>query len=185
MDDTRIIELFFERSEEALAALADKYGSMCRRLSKGILGSDRDAEECENDTYLALWNSIPPERPRSLAAYVCRVVRNKAIAKYHANSAQKRNSHYDVALDELEGVFASADDTVSACEAIETSREIDEFLRSLETDDRAMFIRRYYCAESVSELAERFGLTPHAVSVRLSRIRARLKKHLTERGITI
>ncbi len=185
LNDTRIIELFFERSEEAIRALSDKYGILCKSVAKNILSSGCDAEECENDVYLAVWNSIPPERPTHLNAYVCRVARNIAIAKYHANSAEKRNSHYDVALDELEAVFASDETVENEFDARLTAKSIDAFLLTIDADLRVMFVRRYYLAESVSEIAERFGLTPHAVSVKLFRVRERLKKHLEREGITV
>ena len=92
MDDSRMIELLFERNEAALAELERKYGAACYSVARNILGNDADAEECVNDSYLGVWNSIPPHRPRQLLPYVCRIVRNLAIKKYHQNTAQKRNS---------------------------------------------------------------------------------------------
>ncbi|MBQ3866058.1 MAG: sigma-70 family RNA polymerase sigma factor, partial [Clostridia bacterium] len=92
MDDEKIIELFFARSEEALDALAQKYGRLLRGVAGNVLADPRDTEECLNDAYLALWNKIPPEKPDPLSAYVCRVVRNLAVKRYHRNTAEKRNS---------------------------------------------------------------------------------------------
>ena len=102
MEDQKIIELFFARSEQAIAQLQNKYGNRCLRVAGNILNNRLDAEECVNDAYLAVWNSIPPQKPNPLLTYVCHIVRNLSIKKYHANSALKRNSHYDIALDELE-----------------------------------------------------------------------------------
>lgn len=102
LEDVKIIELFFARTEQAIAELAAKYGSTCKRIANNILKCEPDAEECVNDTYLAAWNAIPPERPDPLRTYIFRITRNIATAKYHANTALKRNSYYDVALDELE-----------------------------------------------------------------------------------
>lgn len=92
MRDEEIITLFFERSEQAIEALRDKYGVPVRCVARNILGSRQDAEECENDTYLGCWNSIPPHRPDPLKTYVCRIARNFAVTRYHSNTAQKRNS---------------------------------------------------------------------------------------------
>ena len=101
MDDQLIIELFNERSEEAITAISDKYGELCKGISYRILMNRQDAEECVNDAYLVAWNTIPPESPNPLRAYICRVVRNITLKKYRYNTAQKRNSHYDTSLEEL------------------------------------------------------------------------------------
>ncbi|NLE14203.1 MAG: hypothetical protein GX628_11070 [Clostridiales bacterium] len=108
MDDSKIIELFFERSEQAIIELSKKYGSICDRVAYNILNNRSDAEECVNDAYLAVWNAIPPQRPDPLLSYVCRIVRNLALKKYHANTALKRNSMYDVCLDEIVDCFSSS-----------------------------------------------------------------------------
>ena len=101
MTDEEIIDLFFERSEQAISELAEKHGNAVKRVAFNILGDPEDAKECVNDTWLGAWNSIPPQRPSPLRTFVCRIARNLATKKYHANLAQKRNSQYDVALDEL------------------------------------------------------------------------------------
>ena len=101
MEDEKIIALLFQRSEDAIHQLADKYGRTCHSLSYQILQDRRDAEECVNDAYLGVWNSVPPQRPDPLAAYLCRIVRNLSIKRYHANRAAKRNSQYDLALKNL------------------------------------------------------------------------------------
>ena len=107
MTDEEIIRLFFERSEQAIAELSKAHGSAAARVARNILGSERDAEECVNDTYLAVWNAIPPQKPDPLRTFVCKIARNLAATKYHANTAKKRNSRYDAALDELEGCLAA------------------------------------------------------------------------------
>ena len=101
MEDTKIIDLFFLRSETAVTELEQKYGTACKSLAFHILNSKEDAEECVNDAYLALWNNIPPNRPNPLRAYLCQIVRNLSIKKYKANTAKKRNSFYDMSLEEL------------------------------------------------------------------------------------
>lgn len=102
MDDSKIIELFYERSEQAIIELSKKYGTVCTKIAFNILNNTQDTEECVNDAYLGTWNTIPPQNPNPLLSYVCRIVQNLAIKKYHTNTAAKRNSIYDVALDELE-----------------------------------------------------------------------------------
>lgn len=108
LEDSKIIELFFARVEQAIVELSAKYGTVCNRIARNILKNDLDAEECVNDTYLAAWNTIPPQNPDPLRTYIFRIVRNTAIAKYHANTSEKRNSYYDVALEELENCLAAS-----------------------------------------------------------------------------
>ena len=185
MDDSQIIELFFERSEQAIALLSEKYGAFCLRLAEGILSDTRDAEECVNDAYLAVWNRIPPERPDPLVSYLGRIVRNLALKKYHANTAKKRNSRYDVALDEIADCFPAAARVEDEIEAKEAAESIGRFLEALDKDSRILFVRRYWYADGIGDLAARFSLSRHAVSVRLSRIRKALRKHLIKEGISI
>ena len=98
MEDSQIINLFIERSEQAIVELSNKYGRVCKKVSLNILNNPLDAEECVNDAYLGAWNGIPPQKLNPLLSYICRIVRNLSIKKYHANTATKRNSYYDVAL---------------------------------------------------------------------------------------
>lgn len=183
MEDNRIIELFFARSEQAIAELSGKYGSLCRSIARNIIGSERDAEECVNDSWLAVWNTVPPQRPDPLLTYVCRIVRNLAAKRARYNAARKRSSPYDVALDELEDCFPTADDPAKALEAAELSRSIDRFLAELSQNDRVMFVRRYWYGDPPAAVAKHFGTTAHYVSVRLTRIRSRLKQHLIAEGV--
>ena len=185
LEDSEIIELFFERSEQAIMELSKKYGSVCTKIANNILNDRSDAEECVNDAYLGAWESIPPQRPDPLLSYVCRIVRNLAVKRYHSNKAAKRNSTYDVSLDELENCFPASYSVEGEFDAKETARIIDGFLETLEEETRVMFVRRYYYAASIEELAELFQTSKHNVSVRLSRIRAKLKKHLIKEGVYI
>lgn len=185
LDDRRIIELFYERSEQAITELSNKYGSICARVAFNILNNKQDTEECVNDAYLGTWNTIPPQRPGSLLSYVCRIVRNLAIKKYHANTAAKRNSIYDVALDELENCFPSSNSVEDEFNAVETARIIDDFLERLDPENRIMFVRRYWHSDSISDLAELFHTSNHNISVRLSRTRDKLKNHLIKEGVSL
>ena len=107
VDDNQILELFFARSEQAIKELDSKYGKICHKVSYNILNDLQDAEECVNDAYLGAWNAIPPERPNPLLSFLCRIVRNQSIMRYHAKTAMKRNSTYDIALDELENCLSA------------------------------------------------------------------------------
>lgn len=185
MEDEKIIELLFARSEEALAALSEKYGARCRKLAGNILRNGRDAEECVNDAYLAVWNTVPPKRPGSLPSYLCRIVRNRAAARYHANTAKKRNSFYDAALDELEECIPSGKTVEDEISARELARLFDRFLEGLKTEDRVLFVHRYWYSDPVSEIAGRLGMSEGRASVRLFRIREKLKKYLLREGYVI
>ena len=185
LEDSKIIELFFARAEQAIVELSEKYGTVCGRIARNILKNDLDAEECVNDTYLAAWNTIPPQKPNPLRTYIFRIVRNISIARYHANASVKRNSIYDVALDELESCLAAALTVEQEISAEELSLQIDRFLDTLDKENRVMFVRRYWYSDSISDIAEMFQITNHNVSVRLSRTRDKLKTHLKKEGFEI
>ncbi len=185
MDDSKIIELFFKRQEQAIIELSNKYGSVCLKVAFNILNNKQDTEECVSDAYLGAWNTIPPQNPNPLLSYVCRIVRNLAIKKYHANTAAKRNSIYDVALDELENCFPSSVSVEDDFNVIETARIIDEFLATLNQKNRIMFVRRYWHSDSIDDLAKLFQTSNHNISVRLSRTREKLKKYLIKEGVSL
>ena len=181
MDDKRIIRLLFDRSEQALAILARQFGARLLYTARNILGDDRDAEECVSDTYLAIWNTIPPQHPEPLAGFVFKTGRNLALKRLRHNTAQKRNSHYDLSLDELTGVLAggSLDDALSAREL---GQAIDRFLVTLPKDSRVMFLRRYWFGDTVGQIAATLGYSENAVSVRLNRCRSKLRTYLEQEG---
>ena len=138
-----------------------------------------------NDTYLAAWNTIPPQRPNPLKTYICRIVRTIAIAKYHSNTALKRNSYYDVALDELEECLVGSGTVEEELSAKELTTLLDEFLEGLDEGNRKMFVRRYWYGDGVSDISVMFGISANNVAVRLSRVRERLKKFLRKNGVTV
>lgn len=179
MDDYQIIRLFFERSEQAITELSRKYGALCFRIARDILNDHQDAEECVNDAYLGAWNSIPPQSPDPLRAYICRIVRNLALKKLRANTALKRGSQFEVSLEELANCIPdnSLDEQLAVSEL---SAQINTFLSALSRDDRIMFVRRYWFADPLSEIADTFGITEHNASVRLSRLRRKLHQYLKE-----
>lgn len=149
MTDTEIINLFFERSEQAIDELARKHGNAVARVARNILGNEQDTEECVNDTYLGAWNAIPPHRPRPLRTFVCKIARNLATMKYHSNTAEKRNSQYDLALDELEEYLADNSSVEDAYEAKELAEAINGFMATLNYSDRFIFTRRYWYSDPV------------------------------------
>lgn len=185
MEDTQIIQLFFQRSEQGIHALDKKYGRIFRSLSYNILHSDPDAEECVNDAYLGTWNSIPPARPNPLLAFVCKIVRNLSLKRHAYNTAAKRNSAYDVALSELEDCLAAPGSIEAELESKELTQMIQQFLDSLSAENRVIFMRRYWFSDPYSAIAKQVGLSEKNVSVRLSRMRSQLRVFLSERGVLV
>ena len=179
MDDRQIIALFYERSEQAIAELSKKYGDLCFKIAINILNDAQDAEECVNDAYLGTWNSIPPQNPDPLRAYLCRIVRNLALKKLRANTALKRGGQLEVSLSELENCLPdnSFDEHLSAKEL---TAQLNAFLSTLPRDDRVLFLKRYWFSEPLTEIAKTFGITEHNASVRLSRIRKKLHQYLNK-----
>lgn len=185
MEDEKIMELFFQRSEQAIRELDAKYSRMFYNLSYNILNSRQDTEECVNDAYLAAWNAIPPAKPTSLQAYVCKIVRNLSLKLYYRNRAAKRSSAYEIAMQELEP-YLSAPNTVEAeLETKELAGVIERFLQTLSEENCVIFMRRYWFSDTYTQIAGRVGLSEKTVSVRLVRIRGQLKKYLDERQVRL
>lgn len=183
MEDQEILELFFSRSEQAIRELDDKYGTVCHSLSYHILNNRQDAEECVSDAYLGMWNAIPPARPRPLLAYLCKVVRNLSVMRYHANRAAKRNGSFDVALEELEHCLAAQGAVEEHLEEQELIRMIESFLDTLSKENRVILMRRYWFGDSYGEIARRMGISEKNVSVKLTRIRKQIRRYLAEREV--
>ncbi len=178
--DAAIVELYFARDERAIAETAEKYGGACMKVSMGILESRPDAEECVNDTYLETWNSIPPTRPQSLGAYVCRIVRNLSISRLRRRLAAKRGGDVTVSLEELAECIPANEEVRS-----ELPGHISAFLRTLGERERRLFLERYWYMRPVKEIAADWQLTVGAVSSSLYRTREQLRGYLTERGYTV
>lgn len=181
MEDKQILAMLFARAEGAIEALANKFGQQLLRISQNIVGNLSDAEECVSDTYLALWNAIPPAKPSPLAPYVYRTGRNIAINCLHRNAAQKRNSRYDVSLEELSGCLPG-ESMEAVLDARAVGRAIDRYLTGLSAENRYIFVRRYWYGDSVAEIAKALHLRENAVSVRLNRLRSSLKAYLYKEG---
>lgn len=184
MEDQKIIELFFDRSEMAIQALSAKYEKLLYKISFHILQDSEDVAECLNDTYLGVWNAIPPARPNPLSAFVCKITRNLSLKKYRANTAAKRDASMDVSLEELEPCIPtpSAEEEWSAQEL---GRAINRFLHTLDQQNRVIFVRRYWFADSVGDIAGDMRMSENLVSVRLKRVRKQLKKYLEQEGYRV
>lgn len=184
MDDKRIVELFWSRIEGAIDAVKRKYGKLLLQIGLNILNDRQDAEEAENDTYLALWNAIPPARPDPLPPYVCRVGRNSALKRLRGREAQKRNSRYDLCLDELSEILPSGT-LEDMLDGRLLGQAIDTFLSTINKEDRILFVRRYWFGDDIGELARRFAISRSNTSVRLFRIREKLKHFLIKEGFSL
>lgn len=177
--DSDIIELFFQRSEDALTETQNRYELLCRKIAYGILKSNEDTEECLNSSYMSLWNSIPPTRPDSLCAYLCTVVRNAAFEIYNKN----RYRSCEESFEELEWLIADEAAADRLQDGVELSAVLNDFLEKSKPLNRKIFMARYYYNMSVSEIAKRFLMSETAVKTRLSRIRSSLRTYLSERGV--
>ncbi len=181
MEDSLIIDLYFERNERAIAETQTKYGRLCTKIAGGILKRREDAEEAVSSSYVKLWNAIPPKRPESLCGYLCRIVRNTALNVY---DSMKRRS-----CEELYGELADIiPDTRTAddyFDSTEIAGHLNDFLRKSRPKNRDIFTGRYYFNMSVRDIAERMGMSETAVKTRLSRIRADLRDYLMENGISV
>lgn len=184
-EDEKIIELFFNRSEQAIKELDIKYGRLMFKLSHNILNNRQDAEECVNDAYLGVWNTIPPTRPNPLQAYVCKIVRNISLKLYYRKKALKRNSIYETAMQELEAYLPSPDTVETEIESKELAEIIESFLDTLSEENCVVFMRRYWFCNTYAEIAKYVGISEKNVSVRLTRIRKQMKDYLVEREVYI
>lgn len=181
MEDSQIISLLWDRAETALEALRAKFGKRIYATALNILNDRRDAEEAENDTYLAVWNAVPPAHPEPLCAFVYRIGRNTALYILRRRNAQKRSS-YEVCLDELAQVLEGSS-MEEQIDARQLGIAIDRFLGTLSKENRVLFLRRYWFGDDISTLARDTGMRQGTVSVRLHRVREQLKDYLIKEGI--
>lgn len=186
MDDSEIIRLYWNRDEEAIFATAEKYAGYCTSIAKNICESSADAEECVNDTYLAAWNSIPPQKPSVLSAFLGRLARNISLNKYKYNTAAKRGGGaVPAVLDELLEIVSDQEDVEQEVDRRELIDTINHFLSGLPAGKRQIFVRRYWYFESISVISTRFGKSENHVSVLLHRLRKSLREELLERGFSL
>ena len=179
MKDHAILALFHERQEEAITQSRLKYGNYCYRIAHRILSSHEDAEECLNDTLLRAWNNIPPDQPASLGGYLGAITRRLSLDRYRRQHSQKRtNGEPDLALSEIETVFANDHDLDDAIAEAELVKAINAFLKSLPERERTIMVCRYFHLYSVTDIAKRYQMKEKAVYALLSRTLAKLKKYL-------
>lgn len=183
--DQKIIELFFHRSDEAIQELDHKYGKICHTLSFNIVNSRQDAEECVNDAYLGAWNAIPPAQPDPLLPYIVKIVRNISLKRYWKKETAKRSGRYTIALEEIEACIADQKTVEDEIDALELAHIIEAFLDTLSRENRIIFMRRYWFSDSYQSIAKFVGLSEKNISVRLARIREKMKQYLRERGVLL
>lgn len=176
-----ILKLLLARSEKAFDAMAARFGPRLLATAMNILGDREDAEETVSDTYLAVWNAVPPQKPDPVDPFVYRVGRNLALKRLRQETARKRCSRYDLSLEELEGCLP-AKSLEEEAEARALGQAIDRFLDTISRENRAMFLRRYWFGDSVRDIATAFGLKENTVTVRLARTRERLRIYLQKEG---
>jgi len=180
--DQEIIDLYWARDEQAIAHTDKQYGSYCRSIAWNILRSKEDTEECVSDTWLRAWNTMPPQRPSILSSFLGTIIRNLSLDRYRAGQAKKRGGHLERVFAELEQC-ADAETDLESCFAMgELSRLLDQFLRGLPRRERLIFIRRYWYADPVTEVARRCRMSESAVKVSLHRTRNKLRKLLEQEG---
>ncbi|MCM1539904.1 MAG: sigma-70 family RNA polymerase sigma factor [Blautia sp.] len=185
MEDAKIIELFLARAEAAISETAMKYGKLCYRIANNILANHEDSEECVNDTYLALWNNIPPKRPSYFPAFTGKITRNFALKKYEYCTAKKRNQEAVCSLEEL-------GECVSGTESVETELEnkrieelINDFLWKQDQEKRDVFILRYWYFESLESICRRTGFSQGKIKSMLFQLRGKLRTYLESEGVTL
>ena len=178
-DDHRIIELLNQRDEQVLQIIQKQYGAFCYQVAYRIIGNREDAEECVNDMLMGVWNSIPPNSPDHLPAYLAALVRKTALQKYEKAHRQKRGgTQFSAALDEISEIIPSTDRVDQEIEQRELTAALTAWLQSLPPDTKLMFIQRYYMSDSVKTIAEKHNLSIGAVKMKLLRIRQQLREYL-------
>ena len=185
MDDNSILDMFFARNESAISASREKYGGACTSLAYNILGNVQDTEEVLNDTFFAVWNAIPPEKPQFFSAFICKITRNLSLKKLRTRTAQKRRGNCELCLAELSECIPSALNVEEEISARELSQILDKFLRGLEKTQRIIFIRRYWYMDSIEDIAKAFGFGQSKVKMMLLRTRQKLLNELTKEGIEL
>ena len=183
MEDSSIVQLYWERSEAAIYETDKKYGRYCLSIADNILPSREDAQECVNDTYLAAWEAIPPHKPGVLSTFLGKLTRRISIDRWRSLTAQKRGgSTVTLALEELEACIPAQSDPAVQVEAKELAETVNRFLAKLPYQERRMFLARYFHMSSIQKIAEKYGFSDSKVKSMLHRTRKKLRTYLTEEG---
>ena len=184
MDEKAITALLFARKEQALTELKAKYEGLCRRIAGNVLASSEDVEECVSDTFLTVWNRIPPENPTSLTAYISRIARNIAHDRLDYNTAAIRDNRMNICLSELEGCLPGGTDPAQIIESKPIGDTVNRFLATVSREDRILFVRRYFYLDTCAQIGKLTGRSEQSVATRLFRMRNALRQILTKEGIT-
>lgn len=186
MEDRHIVELYLERSEEAITQTDIKYGRYCHKIAYNILGDDEDSEECVNDTYMRVWGSIPPNEPDCLSSFIGKITRNLALDKLRKRNSDKRGGgEVPVALDELSECISGGDQIEKLHDSEDITEALNEFLSGLGKLERSVFMRRYWMLEPIEAIAKRYDISVSKTTTMLFRLRGKLKKHLMKEGIPL
>ena len=185
MEDAAIVALYWQRDQQAVSASAEKYGPLCHSLSYNILASRQDAEECVNDTWHRAWDTMPPQRPSSLRAYLCRIVRNLSIDRWRARYSQKRGEGMESLVLELEDCVPAVPSAEEQWESSQITAAVERWLNTLPGAERRLFLARYWYGEPVKELAARLGGKPNQTAQQLRRLRLSLRQALEEEGVSL
>jgi len=183
VNDSQIIELYWNRDPQAVSASEEQYGAYCFTIANGILADAQDSEECVNDTWLRAWNAIPPTRPNILKVFLAKITRHLSFDRYKAGKALKRGGgEISLVLEELAECIADESDVEGQVNAQELGRAINQFVASLPEREQELFVRRYFFSEAIQGIADRCGIKANHVNVTLSRVRRRLRDHLSKEG---
>jgi len=186
MDDMQIVQMYWERNQQAIPITAEKYGNYCASIARNILDSNEDVEECLNDTWLGAWNSMPPHRPGVLSVFLGKIIRNLLFSRFRRDHAEKRGSgELPLVLDELGECVSGGDSVEGEWNRKELLTAINGFLERLAPEKRVIFVCRYWCADRVADIAARVGMTENHVSMILTRLRRELREDLVERGFDL
>lgn len=186
MDDVRIVEMLWQRDDGALSALKDRHERLILSVAQNVLKNREDSEECLNDTLLATWNAIPPAKPENLGAFVCKIARNLSLKKWRSKTAEKRGGKaFYCLISELDDCISDGKTVDETIDQRALAAIIDTFLRSLDTDERDLFILRYFYFYSVASLAEKFGFSRSKVKTQLYRTRQKLSIRLQKEGVIV
>ena len=184
MNDGSIIELFFARDENALRETSQKYGALCAKIAMNVLADSGESEEVVSDTYLRAWNTIPPQKPKSLGAYLSVIARNLALDRYRKKKAAKRiDDSLITTLDEVAQMLPGSLDIERLTEQRQLIERINTFLGKLPAGQRIIFVRRYFYLDSIKDISQRFGFTESSVTVTLTRLRKRLAEFLEKEDL--
>ena len=186
MDDVMILDLYLARSESAINETAKKYGNYCYTIADNILQNNEDAEECVNDTYLRAWDNIPPQRPGIFSSFLGKITRNLSLNKYKERNTKKRGGG-EIALlfSELEDCIPSNSNVEAEYESNQVVEIINSFLRSMDSEGRAVFVRRYWYADNIQAIAARYQMSESKVKSMLFRVRKLLKTYLENEGVVL